>query len=173
MKDAGTRDSITTTSPKAPNSPNGLLSRLRNYKPEHGRYVRLTCFWSLTALWFYGCYRLWQSLSDLRWSWASWLRTRWVDELPLVEWPLTPAVLVSVLAFLFGMAAFQMFLNRPKVADLLIETEAELRKVTWPTFRDTAGSSMVVLCTVLVMFVLLAAFDFAIGQVVDFLLYRA
>jgi preprotein translocase subunit SecE len=148
-----------------------LLGRLRNYKADQGRYVRLAALWSLVALWFYGCYRLWETLMDLRWSWAAPLRTRWVDELPIVEWPLTPAAVIAAVVFLAGAAGIQMFLNRPKVADLLIETEAELRKVTWPSFRDTASASLVVLFTVAILFVLLAVFDFVVGRLIDFLLY--
>lgn len=164
--------SSTASSSERSSGDGSFLARFRTFKPEQGRYVRLTAFWSLTALWFYGCYRLWETLSDLRWSWATWLRTRWVEELPLVEWPLTPAAVIAILVFLGGIASLQLFLNKPNVADLLIETEAELRKVTWPTFRDTLSSSLVVLSTVFVMFLLLAVFDFVLGQVIDFLLHR-
>ena len=149
-----------------------MLDRLRTYKPDQGRYVRLAAFWSIAALWGYGCFRLGQTLSDLRYSWAGWLRARWVEEVPVVEWSITPAVVIAAVVFLAGLAMLQMTLNRPKVADLLIDTEGELRKVTWPTFKDTASASFVVLLTVLILFVLLGVFDIALGQIVDFLLYR-
>ncbi|MBL8692997.1 MAG: preprotein translocase subunit SecE [Planctomycetes bacterium] len=69
------------------------------------------------------------------------------------------------------MAVFQFWLNRPHVADLLIETEAELKKVTWPTMPDTASSSLIVLITVLVIFLLVAVYDFGLSQLIDKLLY--
>jgi hypothetical protein len=34
--------------------------------------------------------------------------------------------------------------RRPTVADLLIDTETELRKVTWPTVPEAVNSSIVV-----------------------------
>lgn len=152
-------------------SSSSLLDSLRTYKPEQGRYVRLSAFWGLTVLWFYGCFRLAETLADLRYEWASSLRTKIVEELPLVEWPVTPAILIAGLVFLAGMAVFQFWLNRPHVADLLIETEAELKKVTWPTMPDTASSSLIVLITVLVIFLLVAVYDFGLSQLIDKLLY--
>lgn len=149
-----------------------LLESLKTYRADQGRYVRLTAFWSLATLWGYGSFRLYQSLSDLRFEWAAWLRTHVVEEIPLLEWPLTPAMLLAALAFLLGTAAIQYALNRPKIAETLIETEAELRKVTWPTVRDTTSSSFVVLFTVVVLLVMMAGFDVVVSQIVDFLLYR-
>jgi len=126
----------------------------------------------MAALLGYGCFRLGQTLLDLRFSWAAWLRTVWIEEMPVVEWAVTPAAVLALVTFLVGLASIQMFLNRPKVADLLVETEAELRKVTWPTFKDTASASLVVLLTVAILFALLGVYDIVLGQVIDFLLYR-
>ena len=38
--------------------------------------------------------------------------------------------------------------NRPRVADFLVEVEGELRKVSWPTRREVLGSTVVVLILV-------------------------
>jgi len=51
------------------------------------------------------------------------------------------------------------FLNRPKVADMLIETESELRKVVWPTWADTWAGTMAVVVTVIVLLAYLAVAD--------------
>jgi preprotein translocase subunit SecE len=61
-------------------------------------------------------------------------------------------------------------LNRPKVADFLIETETELRKVAWPNFKDTRHASIVVIITVLVLAFFLAGADIVLGEVVKLLL---
>ncbi len=148
-----------------------LLERLRTYKAEQGRYVRLSAFWSLTLLWLYGCFRFYEQLRDLRFEWAAFLRHNLIEEIPLLEVPFPMAALVGILVFLAGAAGFQMFLNKPNVADLLIDTEAELRKVTWPTIRDTTSASIVVLITVLVVFILLGVFDFVLGRAITFLLF--
>ncbi len=51
------------------------------------------------------------------------------------------------------------FLNRPKVADMLIETELELRKVVWPTWADTWAGTMAVVVTVTILLAYLAVAD--------------
>src|SRR5262245_11881961 len=48
----------------------------------------------------------------------------------LTEW-LTPSFIVAVIVFAAGLVVLRAFVNKPRVADLLIETEAELRRVKW------------------------------------------
>ena len=61
------------------------------------------------------------------------------------------------------------FLNRtlekPKNADLLIETESELRKVTWPTIDETIDGSIVVMAVVLFLMAFMAGADFVLGEI--------
>lgn len=150
-----------------------VLDRLKTYRADQGRYVRLTTFWSMAALWFYGCYRLSDTLHGLRASWASFFRVNIVQELPLVEYPFSVASAIATVAFFAGLAGLQMFLNRPKIADTLIETEGELRKVTWPTVKDTINASLVVLVTVVILLMMIAGFDIVLSRVTDFLIFRS
>ena len=55
--------------------------------------------------------------------------------------------------------AAHLFLNRERSADFLIETEGELRKVSWPARKEYLGSSVVVLIVVLVVSLFLTAVD--------------
>ena len=57
-----------------------------------------------------------------------------------------------------GYGAF-LFLNRERSADFLVETEGELRKVSWPARKEYVGSSVVVLIVVLVVSLFLTAVD--------------
>ena len=49
--------------------------------------------------------------------------------------------------------ALELFLiwmiNRPKLGGLLIETETEMKKVSWPSWSDAFNSSLVVLVAVI------------------------
>lgn len=155
------------TSETQPGAARSIQERLRTYRPEHGRYVRLGSFWLLVILWSYGCFRFSETLADLRFGWAAFLRRPVIQELPLLEVSLTPAALVAILVFMLGVAGLQIFLNTPKVAETLIETESELRKVTWPTFKDTVNASLIVLFTVIAMFVLLGVYDAVLGRAAD------
>ena len=50
-------------------------------------------------------------------------------------------------------------------ADLLIETEAELRKVYWPTLEESINGSWTVLLTVVFLMAFLAGADYVLGEV--------
>ena len=51
---------------------------------------------------------------------------------------------VGVIAF-FGALVFYL-LNKPRIADFMIATEAEMKKVNWPSKKEIIGSTWVVIC---------------------------
>jgi hypothetical protein len=60
------------------------------------------------------------------------------------------ATIALGLQLLVGFLIYR-FVNRPRVADMLIETENELRKVVWPSWADTWAGTMAVVVTVAVL----------------------
>jgi preprotein translocase SecE subunit len=56
-------------------------------------------------------------------------------------------------------------LETPKRADLLIETEHELRKVSWPTLDEAVDGSIVVVVVVLFLMGFMAVADYVLGIV--------
>ena len=87
------------------------------YKKDQGRYARMTAFWALFLLAAYGC------LGGLVISLRGWIGGEaWMDPLPLVGEVDTAKVVAIATLAAFGFALFR-FLERPKVADMLIETE--------------------------------------------------
>ncbi|MFP4145207.1 MAG: preprotein translocase subunit SecE [Phycisphaeraceae bacterium] len=50
-------------------------------------------------------------------------------------------------------------LNNPRVADFMIATEAEMKKVNWPSRREIFGSTVVVIAGTLMLAVLLFLID--------------
>ena len=134
------------------------------YKSDQGRLTRLAAFWSTAALVFYGCVSLRGTLSTL---FGGTLATPFfssVKEIPVLGLTLNAALLITAVA----LAAAWYFLYRwqqtPKVADLLIETEAELRKVTWPTIPEAVNSSLIVIACVAFLMAFLAGADFVLGR---------
>jgi preprotein translocase SecE subunit len=84
--------------------------------------------------------------------------------LPVLGVELTPAFLIAAALFLGGAFLIYRWLDRPKNADLLIETESELRKVSWPTLPEAMnGSTVVILCVAFLM-VFLAGADWVLGR---------
>ena len=55
-------------------------------------------------------------------------------------------------------------LNKPRIADFMIATEAEMKKVNWPSRREIIGSTWVVICGVLMLAALLFLIDLAFGR---------
>lgn len=133
------------------------------YRKDQGRLARMATFWSLAVLLAYGCIRMRTELSGL-----------FPDSmgeglggmtLPLVGLALSPALLLSIASFVVGLWFLNRTLEKPKNADLLIETEAELRKVTWPTLDETIDGSIVVMVVVIFLMAFMAGADFVLGEV--------
>ena len=57
-----------------------------------------------------------------------------------------------------------------KVAEFLQQVKAELQKVTWPTRKETYGSTMVVIVLVLMVAVFLWIIDSALSGLIQTLL---
>ncbi len=85
--------------------------------------------------------------------------------IPVLGVSVTPAFLISATVGVVCVFMLYRWLEKPKNADLLIDTESELRKVTWPTFKDVVNSSLVVIFCVLFLMVYLAGSDVLIGRV--------
>jgi preprotein translocase subunit SecE len=57
-----------------------------------------------------------------------------------------------------------------KVSGFLQEFKTEMRKVTWPGRKDTAGSTAVVIVVVLIIVAFLGVVDVGIGKIVQAIL---
>jgi len=130
-----------------------MAFRIIHYKPDQGRYTRGTSFWLLTAMAYYGATTLFFFLS---WDWAE------ADlgfQIPVFELAVTPGLLIALAVFMAMEIGLRYAINHPKLGDLLIDTEGELRRVTWPSWPETWNGSIVVIITVIAMVALLAGAD--------------
>lgn len=132
------------------------------YRPDQGVYARGTSFWVLVLFaWLAGTrFRYWAE------SWGAWATRRLLDgPVPVVGVHLTPAFLLGTAVFLgFAYVAWRA-VNHPRLGDLLIGTEAEMKKVTWPSFEDCRKSSLVVIGSVIFMLAFLGVTDLVLGWV--------
>ncbi len=134
-----------------------------SYRKDQGRYARLVAFVGLVMLVGYGCFHGGGLVTTLD-GWLGDGNTTYVDPFPLLGSLKTSTVIA------LGVAAFAAFvihsiLNRPRVADSLIETEEEMHKVTWPTWPETWNGTMAVVGMVLVLFVFLTVVDVVLLEV--------
>lgn len=135
------------------------------YKPEQGRYSRGTAFWMLLALAYYGATTMFQFLS---WEWA---RAELGFTLPVFELALTPGLLIAVAAFAAMALGLRFAINHRKLGELLIDTEGELRRVTWPSWPETWNGSIVVVVTVVAMVALLAGADIVLSRFFEHVIF--
>lgn len=141
------------------------------YKKDQGRLARLVVFWVLGLAAFYGCYAFYGQVLKRHFS-AS-LGVPLIDgmkKIPVLGIELNGAFLIAAALFALSLYLLHRWQNRPKVADLLIETESELRKVTWPTFPEALNSSIIVIVTVLFLMAFLAGADWLLGNLATRLL---
>jgi preprotein translocase SecE subunit len=131
------------------------------YKKDQGRMARMTAYWSGTIFLFYGCVSLFREMS----SSVQLSQAIGGIEIPVLGMDLSPSLLIAAVVFLGGAYLFFRWVERPKQADLLIETEGEMKKVTWPSLSETMSGSITVILTVLVLMAILALFDMALGNV--------
>ncbi len=71
---------------------------------------------------------------------------------------------------LIGVLAFLSLQFRKGVVDWADEVVTELKKVVWPSRKDTTNMTIVVCIMILISGVVLGIFDFAAGNIIDWLL---
>src|SRR3989304_4353569 len=129
------------------------------YKKGQGKIVRRVTHLSLWAFIAYGCYGIYDIPSTDSWWWKNVLY-----EEPSVNIIVRPILLVAVGVFLLFASLVFMYLNREKTADFLIESEDEIRKVSWPSRKEYVTSSIVVI----VMVIIVAGFLFFVDKGLSF-----
>ena len=141
------------------------MAFLEFYKKGQGTAARLMALVSLCLLALWGGFSLCVTLQGYSWA-ASPIVT--VPRVNLVvNWALIASVLVTAgLGFVVIWA-----LNRPRAVDLLVETEAEMKKVSWPSRQEAWNSSLVVVVTVLFMMGLLFFYDFILNRILTLIFF--
>ena len=131
-----TKESVVSTRPMI----EGLFDA-SVYKRNQGRLVRqVTC----AAIWLAVVFAVWR-----------------FHALVLSNW-LEGSALSYLIAVGFGGVGLWIgyrLVNWPKFADFLISVEAELNKVSWPSWRELFRASMVVIFTIFFLAVILYLFD--------------
>lgn len=136
------------------------------FKKGEGKLARRFAFYSLLVLAIWGCRSLAVWLNNFAWA-----RTKVFSgfevEIPYYEQPLTYGVLASMLLNVaVGVILFKL-LNKPRPAQTLIDTESELKKVTWPTWPEAKQATLIVLIFVAATAAYLTAVEFVLAKIFD------
>ena len=136
------------------------------YKEGHGVLVRRVAFVAVAAL------VLWGGLTVYDWFQFDLVREHRMSDyqIPVIRQYLDPAFFLCWILVAAGWVFSYRFLNQERQADFLIETDTEVRKVTWPTWKDAINSSLVVLVFVVVVTFYILACDFVLTHLIKFIL---
>ncbi len=128
------------------------------YKKGQAPLTRYVAAGSCGALLAWGCYSLFKAIYVEGWPRAL------LFEVPGLGLEITPAFLIALATFAAVGFGLFILMNRPTTADLLIDTELEMKKVSWPTRQEAWNSSIVVVVTVLIFTVILFTFDVILNK---------
>jgi len=145
----------TTEQQKQPQSGGALL---RFYRPDEGSRVRNLMAACIGGLAYWGLY------CQYHWLAGGW----WSEALPGIgralgdEFTIDPRSIIALVLTIAIAVGLYTLHNYKKWADFLIETEAEMKKVSWATKRQVVQESLVVVVTVVILGVYIFAVDMVI-----------
>jgi preprotein translocase SecE subunit len=126
----------TPTPPKA-------AGNLALYKPGQAKTARWTAYLLGTLLIALGALSLYATINEP----GHWVIRENLPVIGTLSWFKVIAVVVGIL----GVWGLHLVLNRPATVDLLIDTEQELRKVSWPSRLEVKNATLVVALVTFVM----------------------
>ena len=124
--------------------------------------MHMGAFWSCALLALFGCTSLHTTLVA---NFESLEGALGGIVIPIVSIQLSGAFLISSSLLAIIVFVLHRWQQSPKTAELLIETEAELKKVTWPSIEEVMNSSIVVIIFVISLMGFLAGADWFLGRV--------
>ena len=130
---------------------------METYKAGQGSFARLTVTVLFLVAAVLGCVELYswiQSPKD-----AALFDAEVFRDLPLLGVPLSWKLLLCVLIFGGLMWLLRRIMSRPATVDALIETEQEMKKVSWPTREESQKATWIVVVVTVVLTGSLALFD--------------
>ncbi len=142
------------------------------YRPGEGRWARMLAMVAILLMGAFSAYR-WH-LYAAKASWRIWL-------LPGIgahqmTWSEVGA---AILLVVFSLVGYRICFARTGTSDFLIETEIELRKVTWPQWKplfrsDTElwGSTYVVILVIVILAVFIFLVDVTLQLAADAVFLR-
>ena len=152
------------------------MSLFKPYKPGQGRLSRMLALLSGLFLIVWGARSLvhempavWPVTGDSlnqTWGGAS-DKEAWRVNAVIFDERLSPAFIAGALLLLGASFIWWRFLNRERWADLLIDMEQELRKVSWPTLSDAWQSTLVVTGFTVVIVVTILVYDVVIKGIIE------
>ena len=148
------------------------------YKSDQGLWARQVV---LASAFFAGVFGAFNLFGYLRYSVAEVETVLWrfpgeylkrnLWDASLAGVPLTASLLLSVGLLVYALYVVWEFMSRhERSVDFLVETEKEMRKVSWPTKGELRGSSIVVVLAVFFLGVYLFCVDVLLSNIFQWMI---
>lgn len=134
------------------------------YKAGQGSLARLTAWVALLAAVALGAAELYSWIQNPRTDTAL-LPGELFNDLPFFGTKFSWKFLLCAVVFFAGLWLARRIMNRKDAVDALIETEQELRKVSWPTRDESINATGVVILVSLLLTVALFSFDLLFNRI--------
>jgi preprotein translocase SecE subunit len=135
---------------------------LEIYKKGQGKTARTTAYALIGILVLFGAYRLHATFN------VPGEGVLVASKIPVIG-QITVMKIISILAFCVGLLLMHIVLNGTQMATLLIDTEQEMRKVTWPSRAEIKSATLVVVIVTFVMALSLFGFDHGLQRLFSFI----
>ena len=132
------------------------------YKPGQARWTRLAAIGATAGMTLFGCATFYADIPSLT---SYWWQNLWEQAVFGKQFLLKPVLFPSIAIFTTVMLVAYLLLNRRTWAEFQIETEGELKKVSWPPRKEFLGASMVVVVVVAIVSCFLYAVDLGLSNV--------
>ena len=136
------------------------------YKSGQGSFARLSVNVGVLMALFLGCMELYSWIQDPKD--ASLIPSEVFSDLPLLGVPLSWKFLLCAALFFSLHWLLRRWITKPAAVDALIETEMEMKKVSWPTGPEARTATWVVILVTLLLTASLAFFDIALVSIFNF-----
>jgi preprotein translocase subunit SecE len=130
---------------------------LELYKKGQGTLARSIAYGIAAGLIIFGALRLYASLGGP-------FNEILAQDVAMIG-DITVRKVLAIVVALGGLVLLHVVLNRPQSVDMLIDTEQEMRKVSWPTLPEVWNATGVVILVTATLAITMSAFDFGLRRI--------
>ncbi len=143
--------------------------QFKYYKKGQGKTVRLTSGITLVLLALFGCVSLYTFVPQFNIEETPPPPTFWgtsIAQIPFFDLTINYGLIVSISLFLtLILFIYLLIINKPRTADFMVETEIEMKKVSWPSKQEHTGSTVAVIISVVLIGLFLMVADSLFSQI--------
>jgi preprotein translocase SecE subunit len=138
------------------------------YKPGQGGLTRLSAWLILILVLALGAVELYSWIYRKGDGPIFGINLEVLRRLPFLGAPVSWKLLLCAAIFVGLLWLVRLYMTRPTTVDMLIETEMEMKKVSWPTMEESMNATWVVVFVTVFLTVTLFFFDFVLGSLLRF-----